>query len=206
MGFAGRPCIFLAVAVLGCSAGLALIGPASADMVPAETTTPAAAPRPDDGSSTTSRAIHVEARLQVGEELDLGAAGRSVGDQFVFSGNLTSTEGSEERVVGRIGGFCVITDLERNAGPCASTAVLPEGQITVQGEQAGIPVPAPVVNAITGGTGEFRRARGQVRQRVLTPATWQLTFALSDVRPHRPDDGLRPAETPTPTRPSFPGK
>lgn len=34
MGFAGRPFIFFAVAVLGCSAGLTLIGPASADVVP----------------------------------------------------------------------------------------------------------------------------------------------------------------------------
>ncbi|WP_149551538.1 dirigent protein [Streptomyces marokkonensis] len=205
MGFAGRPFTYFAVAVLGCSAGLTLIGPASADVVPSETA-PAAAPRPDDGSSAKSRTIHVEARLHVGEELDLGATGRSVGDQFVFSGNLTSTEGREERIVGRIGGFCVITDLERNAGQCASTAVLPEGQITVQGEQAGIPVPAPVVNAITGGTGEFRTAHGQVMQRVLTPATWQLTFELSDVRPHKPEDGRGPAEAPTPVSPSFPGK
>lgn len=205
MGFAGRPFIFSAVAVLGCSAGLTLIGPASADVVPSQTA-PAAAPRPDDDSSAKSRTLHVEARLLVGEELDLGAAGRSAGDQFVFSGNLTSTEGREERVVGRFGGFCVITDLERNAGQCASTAVLPEGQITVQGEQAGIPVPGPVVNAITGGTGEFHRAHGQVKQRALTPATWQLTFELSDVRPHRPQDGRGPAETPTPVRPPFPGK
>ncbi|MEY7974793.1 dirigent protein [Streptomyces pilosus] len=205
MGLAGRPFIFFAVAVLGCSAGLTLIGPASADVVPPETA-PAATPRPDDGSSAKRRVIHVEARLRVGEELDLGAVGRSVGDQFVFSGNLMSTEGREERLVGRIGGFCVITDLERNAGQCASTAVLPEGQITVQGEQAGIPVPVTVVNAVTGGTGEFRRAHGQVMQRVLTPATWQLTFELSDVRPHRPEDGRGPNGTPTPVRPSLPGK
>ncbi|MER6620960.1 dirigent protein [Streptomyces sp. NPDC000931] len=205
MGFAGRPFMFFAVAVLGCSAGIALIGPASADVVPPETA-PAAAPRPDDGTSAKSRAIHVEARLRVGEELDLGAAGRSVGDQFVFSGDLTSAEGDGESVIGRIGGFCVITDLERNAGQCASTAVLPEGQITVQGEQTGIPVPVPVVNAITGGTGEFRRAHGQVTQRVLTPATWQLTFELSGVRPHRTEDGRGPAEAPTPVHPSSPGK
>ncbi|KES02957.1 hypothetical protein BU52_33075 [Streptomyces toyocaensis] len=205
MGFTGRPFIFLAVAVLSCSAGTILIDPASAGVVPSETA-PAATPRPDDGSSARSRTIHVQARLHVGEELDLGAAGRSVGDQFVFSGDLTSSEGAEERVVGRISGFCVITDLERNAGQCASTAVLPEGQITVQGEQTGIPVPAPVVNAITGGTGEFGTAHGQLRQRVLTPATWQLTYQLSDVRPHRPEDGRSPAKEPTPAPPSRPGK
>ncbi|WP_406724262.1 hypothetical protein WJ438_05875 [Streptomyces sp. GD-15H] len=205
MSFAGRSFTFLAVAVLGGSAGLALIGSASADVVP-QKTAGAAATHPADGSSAKSRTLRVGARLQVGEELDLGATGRSVGDQFVFSGNLVSAEGPEERFVGRFGGFCVLTDLERNAGQCSSTAVLPEGQITVQGEQAGIPVPGPVVNAITGGTGEFRKARGQVTQRVLTPATWQLTFEVFDVQPHRTGDGHSPSEAPMPTPPSSPGK
>ncbi|MFE4050288.1 hypothetical protein [Streptomyces sp. YIM B13518] len=205
MGFAGRPFIFLTVAVLGCSAGLAVITSASADVAPRKAA-PTAAARPGDGSSVKSRAIRVEARLRVGEELDLGATGRSIGDQFVFSGDLSSAEGAGERLVGRIGGFCVITDLERNAGPCTSTAVLPEGQITIQGEQAGIPVPAPVVNAITGGTGEFRKARGQVTQRVLTPATWQLTFEVADVPPHRAEDGRSPSAAPMPASPSFLGK
>ncbi|GAA0684102.1 dirigent protein [Streptomyces cellulosae] len=205
MSFAGRHFTTLAIAGLGCCAGLTLIGPASADVVPPQTA-PAAAPRPDNDSSAKSRVIRVEARLSVGEELDLGAAGRSVGDQFVFGGDLTSTEGGEERVVGSIDGFCVITGLERNAGQCASTAVLPEGQITVQGRQAGIPAPGPVVNAVTGGTGAFRRTHGQVTQRVLTPATWQLTFELLDVSPHRPEDRRGPDEASRPVRPSLPGK
>ncbi|PAZ13038.1 hypothetical protein CLM62_26410 [Streptomyces sp. SA15] len=206
MGFTRRPFPFLAVAVLGGSAVLALILPASAEVASQQTAIPAAT-LPADGSSEKSRTIRVVAGLQVGEELDLGAPGRSVGDQFIFSGNLSSTRGSEEeRVVGRFGGFCVITDLERNAGQCSSTAVLPEGQITVQGEQIGIPVPSPVSNAITGGTGEFRKARGQVTQRVLTPATWQLTFEVLDVQPSRSRDGLNRSQQPTPTPPSFPGK
>ncbi|MEU6522958.1 hypothetical protein ABZ892_08920 [Streptomyces sp. NPDC046924] len=205
MSFTGRPFTFLAVAVLGGSAGLALIGSTAADVVP-QKTAETAAPRPVDGSSAKSRTLRVEARLQVGEELDLGATGRSVGDQFLFGGNLVSTEGPEERFVGRFGGSCVLTDLERNAGQCSSTAVLPEGQITVQGEQAGIPVPGPVVNAITGGTGEFREAHGQVIQRVLTPATWHLTFEVLDVQPHRTGEGRSPSGAPTPTPPPSPGK
>ncbi|MFH0245728.1 hypothetical protein ACGRHY_25675 [Streptomyces sp. HK10] len=205
MGFAGRSFIFLAVTALSGSAGLALIGSASADVAPRKTAA-TAAPHPADASSGKSRTIRVEARLQVGEELDLGATGRSVGDQFVFSGNLVSAEGPEERSVGRFGGFCVITDLERNAGQCSSTAVLPEGQITVQGEQTGIPAPVPAVNAITGGTGGFRKARGQVTQRVLTPAAWQLVFEVSDTQPHRTGGGRGTSGTPTPLPPSFPGK
>ncbi|WP_233227849.1 hypothetical protein [Streptomyces sp. BSE7-9] len=159
MSFAGRPFTTFAVAVAGCCAGLTLIGPASADVAPRRTA-PAAAPRPDDDSPAKSRVIRVEARLYAGEELDPGAAGRTVGDQFVFSGDLASAEAGEERVGGSIGGFCVITDLERNAGQCASTAVLPEGQITVQGEQAGIPLP---------GRG---RQRDHRRHRDVPPLSW----------------------------------
>jgi len=205
LNIAGRPFIFLAVAVLGCSAGLALIGPASADVAPRKTA-PTVAPHTDDDSPAKSRTIRVEAQLQVGEEIDLGATGRSVGDQFVFSGKLMSAEGTEGHSVGRIGGFCVIDDLERNAGQCVSTAVLAGGQITIQGEQAGIPAPSPVVNAITGGTGEFRNARGQVVQRVLTPATWRLTFEVSDVQSHQMGDARDPFEAPMPMPPSLPGK
>ncbi|MCT2589728.1 dirigent protein [Streptomyces sp. N2-109] len=123
------------------------------------------------------RTIRVTANLQVGEELDLGAQGRSVGDQFVFSGNLRSRPG--DRPVGRFGGFCVINDLQRNAGECSLTAVLEGGQIAVQGEQAGIPTPSPVTNAITGGTGKFRNAHGQMTLRVLTASTWELTFHVT---------------------------
>lgn len=205
MGFPRRRFTYLSVALLGSSAGLALIGPASADGVPQKTAVTAAT-HPAGGSSAKSRTIRVEARLHVGEELDLGGTGRSVGDQFIFSGDLVSTEGPGERFVGRFSGFCVITDLERNAGQCSSTALLPKGQITIQGEQAGIPVPSPVVNAITGGTGAFRKARGQVTQRVLTPATWHLTFDVFDVQPHRTKDGRGPSEVPKATPPSFPGK
>lgn len=125
---------------------------------------------PISGRST----IRVQAGLQVGEELDLGAQGRSIGDQFVFSGTLRSRPG--DRLVGRVGGFCVINDLDRNAGECSLTAVLDGSQIAVQGEQAGIPTPGPVTNAITGGTGRFRHAHGQMTLRALTPSTWNLTF------------------------------
>ncbi|MBB1247189.1 dirigent protein, partial [Streptomyces durbertensis] len=129
-------------------------------------------------SSGKGRTLRLEAHLLVGEELDLGAPGRSVGDQFVFSGNLSKTR-DPDRVVGRFSGFCVIADLERNAGPCTLTAVLDGGQISVQGEQRGIPTPARVSNAITGGTGTFRAARGEMTLEARTAATWSLTFHLT---------------------------
>lgn len=151
--------------------------PASA---PAPAPVPSAAGKGDASHAPAvkgSRTIRVQANLQVGEEVDLGPQGRSVGDQFVFSGTLHARPGG--RPVGRVGGFCVVNDLPRNAGECSLTAVLDGAQLAVQGEQAGIPVPSPVTNAITGGTGRFREAHGQMRLRVLTPSTWNLTFHVA---------------------------
>jgi hypothetical protein len=124
---------------------------------------------------TGTRTIHLVANLSVGEEVDLGAPGRSVGDEYVFGGRLTSDSG---RRLGRLHGYCVLTDLSRNAGECVMTALLPHGQISVQGVQTGIPTPAEAKNAIVGGTGAFRTAHGQVSLRLLTPATLDLTFQL----------------------------
>lgn len=150
---------------------------------PSQTQTPPAAVKDDRSqlpdSSAKGRTIRVETRLQVGEELDLGASGRSVGDQFVFSGDLVSAEEPDGPPVGTIGGFCVITELERNAGQCSLTAVLEDGQITVQGEQEAIPTPRPVTNAIAGGTGKFRNAQGEMALKFLTPPVWELTFTLT---------------------------
>lgn len=205
-----RPRSFLTIGILSSFAGLALAGCALAGAAPQRAATDVGAPHSAKASPKDSRTIRVEAQLLVGEELDLGAPGRSVGDQFIFSGNLLSTGKSADRVAGRLGGFCVVTDLERNAGQCSTTAVLPEGQIAVQGEQEGIPAfPSPVTNAITGGTGEFRKAQGQMTRRVLTPATWELTFQVTGVRSQPSGDSTSPserAEESMPTSPTFPGK
>jgi hypothetical protein len=125
-----------------------------------------------------TRTIHVTAQLLTGDEIDLGAPGRSVGDETVFSGLLFTTTDPARRV-GRFGGYCVLDDLARNAGQCAMTATLAGDQISVVGEQEAIPTPRTVANAVTGGTGAFRRVRGQVIQQFVTPATRDLTFQLS---------------------------
>jgi hypothetical protein len=124
------------------------------------------------------RTLQLQANVQVSEELDLGAPGRSIGDQFIFRGTLFPT-GDPDRSIGSFSEVCVITDVERNAGQCSLTAVLTGGQLTVQGEQEGIPTPTSVTNAITGGTGEFLNAQGQMTLEVLTAATWAITFQVT---------------------------
>jgi hypothetical protein len=102
-------------------------------------------------------------------DLDLGPAGFTLGDRFVFSENVF--RGGQQ--VGTDGGECTFTRLEPNPVPqgqeptsatanCVATLELPKGQVTVQGlvtfsEEAG----NRFTIAITGGTGAYRTAHGE---------------------------------------------
>jgi hypothetical protein len=112
--------------------------------------------------------------------IDLGAAGFSLGDEVVFSGNLLRN--GEQ--VGRVGVVCTFVstaNADRVEAQCPATATLPGGQITVQGV---------IVNRslnftlpITGGSGRYQGAGGQLVSRdVSTPTQPQveLTFQLED--------------------------
>ena len=110
--------------------------------------------------------------------IDVGAPGFSLGDEVVFSGNLLRN--GEQ--VGRIGVVCTFVSTANAArveAQCPTTSILPGGQITTQGT---------IVNRslnftlpITGGSGRFQGAGGQVVARdVSTPTQPQveLTFHL----------------------------
>jgi hypothetical protein len=112
--------------------------------------------------------------------IDLGAPGFSLGDEVVFSGNLLRN--GEQ--VGRIGVVCTFVSTANAArveAQCPTTATLPGGQITTLGT---------IVNRslnftlpITGGSGRYQGAGGQVVSRdVSTPTQPQveLTFQLED--------------------------
>jgi allene oxide cyclase-like protein len=118
----------------------------------------------DDGDVTIVHLI-----LRHGEEvdLDLGAPGPSVGDRFVLSGDVFRNDEPAG-----VGGLECVTLLftpgpdpagEPNAltDQCYATLSLPEGQITVQGlvDRTG---PVPVTLAVTGGTGRYRNAHGEL--------------------------------------------
>jgi len=110
--------------------------------------------------------------------IDVGAPGFSLGDEVVFSGNLLR----DGKQVGRVGVVCTFVstqNADRVEAQCPATATLPGGQITIQGV---------IVNRslnftlpITGGSGQYDRARGEVVSRdVSTPTQPQveLTFHL----------------------------
>ena len=110
--------------------------------------------------------------------IDLGAPGFSLGDEVVFSGNLL--QNGEQ--VGRIGVVCTFVSTANAArveAQCPTTSILPGGQITTQGT---------IINRslnftlpITGGSGQFQGAGGQVVSRDISTPTQpqvELTFHL----------------------------
>lgn len=108
----------------------------------------------------------------VREPIDLGAPGPSIGDMLV--GRTDLLQGG--RKVGFARFTCVF-----NAGAgvmCTNhNTLLGRGQIVSQ--QSGDPTAGPVVvEAITGGTGEFRNARGQVRVDFSNPSGPRITIKL----------------------------
>jgi len=110
--------------------------------------------------------------------IDVGAPGFSLGDEVVFAGNLLRN-GEQVGRIGVICSFVSTANADRVEAMCPTTSILPGGQITTQGT---------IVNRslnftlpITGGSGRYQGAGGQVVSRdVSTPTQPQveLTFQL----------------------------
>jgi hypothetical protein len=107
--------------------------------------------------------VKLHFRFVQGVDADLVEPGFGPGDRFTFLNHLF--HGGEQ--VGELGGDCVTIDLDGKAGftaQCLATATLPGGQIATQGliSLANGPVQRFSL-AITGGTGDYRTVRGEVR-------------------------------------------
>ena len=94
--------------------------------------------------------------------IDLGAPGPGIGDRLVFSSPIFDTTGQR---IGQDGADCVIVRIDPTQPParqqivqCTISVQLPDGQITVQGLAQG----TENYFAITGGTGAYRQAKGEV--------------------------------------------
>jgi hypothetical protein len=121
--------------------------------------------RDHDGDNV--RTLHVTLTNTHETDFDLGASGPSVGDRFVVFGDVTQNG----QRVGAGGYECSTLLFTPGADPagapqaltdrCAATLSLPRGQITGQGlvDRTG---PLPVTLAITGGTGKYRTAHGEL--------------------------------------------
>jgi hypothetical protein len=117
----------------------------------------------DDGSRGHRQIIELVAEQADDSLLDLGDTGFGLGDQLLIADVLTR-HGHE---VGRSAGTCQIVRLagEEFTVNCVTTLALPEGQLTVQGSLT-VGGADPFIAAVTGGTGAFRSAHGEM---VITP-------------------------------------
>jgi hypothetical protein len=137
----------------------------------------------DDGGKTFT--IYAPTAANRIAFLPVTAGTFSLGDRTVFSDDLFTSKGGKS--LGIDGGVCTvvrITDAASASGvlECHITFLLPKGQITTQelhtltngsltGTQPG---------AITGGTGKYRNASGQVSVKFLSTTEAYVTFFLDD--------------------------
>ena len=116
-----------------------------------------------------------DARSGVGTPIDLGTAGDSSGDMFVFDEPLLNGSGQK---IGANSGFCIRT-LPGQFSECQWTLTLPEGSITVAGREADngtsyIP--------IIGGTGAYVRASGVLTSTPNGNRTYTQSLALHQAK------------------------
>ena len=125
----------------------------------------------DDDEQRTIRVVSIQEEV---ESLDLGAEGESIGDQFIFTSKLL--KGGEQ--VGHDGVVCTIVSLERQEAQCVATAWFSGGQITVQGLISFAEEPPAL--PITGGSGKYEGAEGELHIRTVSETKEVLTFHLED--------------------------
>ncbi len=108
------------------------------------------------GGKTIAVVEHAETDIVV----DLGAPGDSLGDILPFGNPIF--DASDSHQVGRNEGICFRTmiDGELAAWECTWTTILATGSITVQGPFLDSLEDSSL--AITGGTGAYRNARGEM--------------------------------------------
>jgi hypothetical protein len=121
------------------------------------------------GSSSGTRTLVLVTRQPEVQVVDLPPTGLSEGDLRMF--NLAVYDASNTHKIGRLDGNCQVTDPpdegngSRIVTQCLKTFVLAGGSITVQGDATFAALtnfPYPAVQAITGGTGAYRGARGEI--------------------------------------------
>ena len=112
------------------------------------------------GAGTTGRGgktIHVIEHATSDTVTDTGDPGDSVGDVLTFANDVF--DASDTTKVGSDQGYCIRV-VAGTSWECNYTTFLARGQITVEGPFYDA---ADSVFAITGGTGKYRNARGQLQ-------------------------------------------
>ncbi|WP_412075642.1 dirigent protein [Streptomyces xanthophaeus] len=127
--------------------------------------TPVAAAATDTGSAQArgkARIITLQAEVQQLTRFPVTPGSVSQGDRVVVRSDLYTDDEAHNKV-GETHGACTTTRGGADeAQQCVVTYTLPGGQLTVQGMYYNYLDQGPFDNAITGGTGEYEKARGSV--------------------------------------------
>ena len=163
----------------------AILGVTTALVLAAAGVTVAAASSSSSGSGAANspaahvQTIHLVAKQTQATLLELAAPGHGpVGNEFLGTDDLFRNG----RKVGNDATACqFMADLGPAGGrfQCVATVSLPDGQLTVQGlltqAEGGL---KPFILAITGGTGAYRTAHGQVRVIPISETEQRYTLTL----------------------------
>jgi hypothetical protein len=109
--------------------------------------------------------------------VDIGPAGPSTGDLYIFSEDVFFTSHPATKI-GRADGRCTLVDPSSARFGCTIITSLPKGDITTEGTLINVPG-STSTGAVTGGTKDFRNARGEGVLHLGPPeGPHQVTFQL----------------------------
>ncbi|MEU7242743.1 dirigent protein [Streptomyces sparsogenes] len=125
----------------------------------------------DAPEKAQAEVLELQVRNDQYTNTDLGPAGPSLGDMYVYSGTAVQ----DGRDVGRGGGTCQVIHVEGEelTTQCLLTIELERGSLTMQ--SLWVSGTNALDMAITGGTGDFRGARGTARY-------WDIATSKERVR------------------------
>jgi hypothetical protein len=121
---------------------------------------------------THHRVIQLTGVSVIAETIDLGEPGLSVGDSIVISDDLFQ----DGEKVGVHGGTCTVVRVETVLLHCVVPCAIPDGHITAQGLVR--PELAEEQVAVTGGTGTYTTAQGELTVLEEGEGQSRYTFAL----------------------------
>jgi hypothetical protein len=126
-------------------------------------------------SASSSDTLRFRSHTEQEALIDVGKKGDSLGDQVVFNESLRARHSGDD---GETHGVCTITALDRGDATlqCLVTARLDDGDLTIQGLVETDERTATL--AVTGGTGDYTGASGEVRVRFISNTRSHITVDL----------------------------